>query len=553
MDYNLKIKNNDKSSYLIKVTQQNENTLEYANKILNNFFVLNPNLDIIDFTNEINWDYTHHTGPNTYKLYLHSFHPVSTLCNAFELTGNKVYLSKAIDITLDWNQFQLHNEHYFTWYDHSTASRTLVLTNLYLLLTNNNINNSIDTIKEILINNISFLYSDKAYRKNNHGIMMDRALIQAGMIFEITPLKPYVEKGLLRIQDNFYHSFSRNGTHLENSPEYHKVVRDLFLDVEKFLQSHNLTLGEDIIQLLNHSHLYYEYISKPDGFLPLLGDTKKMKSPTKQKRYDSFIDVDAGIAISQDLNKTNPKNSTWISFIAGYSTLTHKHYDDLSFTLFHNGDDIFIDSGKHSYGGSTIRRYIRSIAAHNTIGINNKNYSLLDPLDAINKICITDFTSNYLYDFIKGINLGYKDVTITRSLVHIKSDTILVLDKISGIKENVISQTFNLAPEVTIINKDKNCTVLKSNNTTIKIEQLNGTSKLNIKTGNVEKPEAIISEKYGKTINITQLEYMKKSKQDFFLTAITLNETSKVENIQFNELTNLLSFEFNSLPINIIV
>lgn len=545
---------NQLDSYdLIKVTSPNSDTLIHANLIMNNIFVLNSNLEHIDFTDGINWDYTHHVGSNTYKLYLHSFHPVSILCDAFELTNNREYLTRALEITLDWNQFQSNNNHYFTWYDHSVASRTLVLSNLYILSQKILNTSEINTLKSILIENINFLYDDKAYRKNNHGIMMDRALLQAGMIFDIVPSFPYVEKALYRIKDNFNYSFSSKSTHLENSPEYHKVVQDLFFDVEKFLQSLGLTLGEDIINRLNNTNKYYKYITKPNGQLPMIGDTKKMKSPVHEKSYNSFIDTEAGIAILQYKHKETPIKSPWLSFIAGYSTLTHKHYDDLSFTLFTGGEDIFVDSGKHSYGGSPIRRYMRSSIAHNTISINNRNYSLPDPLSANESIKITDFTTNKLYSFVKGINLGYKDTKITRSILFINSGTIILLDKIKSNRNVNISQNFNLAPHIKKVQGDKNKISIKTSNNLITIEQLNSTDVLNIHSGDSEIPRAIISEKYGKTIAIKQLEYTKKAKEDFFLTVITLNKTSKVDNIKFNSSSNLLSFELDSLPFNLII
>lgn len=539
--------------HLIKITSPNSDTLTHADLIMKDMFFLNDNLSIIDFTKGINWDYNHDVGPNTYKLYLHSLRPVSILCNAFEITGNSNYLIKALDITLDWNRFQSNNNHYFTWYDHSVASRTLVLTDLYILAQDHLSKSKLNALGNILIENINFLYDDTAYRRNNHGIMMDRALLQAGMIFDIEPSLPYVEKALHRIKDNFKHSFSVKSTHLENSPEYHKVVQDLFFDVEDFLQCFDLTLGEEIIHRLTNTNKYYRYITKPNGKLPLLGDTKGMNSPIKVKSYDSFIDSEAGIAILQNKQKDSPENSTWLSFIAGYSTLTHKHYDDLSFTLYANGEDIFVDSGKHSYGGSPIRKYIRSSIAHNTISINNRNYSLLDPLEANGKIGITDFTTNDFYSFVKGINMGYKDTKITRSIIHIKSGTIIILDKIKSNRIVNISQIFNLAPHISKTNGDKLNLTIKSKNNDIIIEQLNSANSLIVHNGNPDQPKAIISEKYGKTINIKQLEYTKKAKEDFFLTVITFNPQSKVDNIQFNEHNNLLSFNLKDFPVNLII
>jgi hypothetical protein len=59
-------------------------------------------------------------------------------------------------------------------------------------------------------------------------------------------------------------------------------------------------------------------------------------------------------------------------FVTGmaYSS-THKHADDLSFTLY-EGRPILIDSGKYAIKRDEVRRYVVSADAHNTVGLADR-------------------------------------------------------------------------------------------------------------------------------------------------------------------------------------
>ncbi|WP_062108567.1 alginate lyase family protein [Bacillus niameyensis] len=522
---------------ILRLTDANSNTEKNAQLILDNHFVLQESLDILDFSNGIDWDYKHYVSSNTYQLYLHSLMPISYLGNAFEATNDTIYLKKAIKIVKDWLEFDSNDkDNKFIWYDHTSAYRTHNL--IYLFLCLKRINLPFPDLDELIIKHAEFLYKDTYYRKNNHGIMMDRALIQAGVVFNYPNADNWKNKGLFRLKDNFYSSYSSKGVHLENSPEYHLVVERLFHSIEDFLNKYDLTLGKEIIGKFKLIAEYYSFILKPDGYLPMIGDSSHKKLNRKEKKYTSFFDLEAGISILQAKNNQSPINSTWLSFVCGYSTLTHKHFDDLSINLFYNGHDIFVDSGKHSYGSSPERGYVRSARAHNTIVINNKNYVHPDPEVVKDRISITAFSSNRTYDYVKGINLGYEGTSIERAICFIKPNVLIILDKVSSKTVQKCSQFFTLSPKVKIVKEGINHTVLKSQNDEVHIEQLIAPDKLTIHKGNTEKPNAVVSETFSKLSKTHKLEYMAKNNKVHFLTLIRLGkETTRVTDIHF-ELEN---------------
>ncbi|RND01865.1 hypothetical protein EC501_01230 [Lysinibacillus halotolerans] len=540
-----KVKFNDlNTTQIIKISSFNSTTIENANKILNNQIVVFSSLDVLDFSEGINWDYTHHTNPGTYQLYLQALNCISILLNAYEKSNDLKYLIKAQEIIESWIKYEETNpENTMVWYDHPTAYRAHNLV-YFLILAKRHLNINIEKYVSLIERHATFLYKDDHYRKNNHGIMMDRALILLGNSISHPEASRWIEKGIWRLKDTFYSSYSYNGVHLENSPEYHTIVYNLYKSTESFLNKNNLSLGEDVLNILSKSEKYFAYLAKPDLSLPQIGDTGKAKAKI-EKRFDSFHDQVAGISVLQSENKKDPKLSTWISFVSGYGTVTHKHNDDLSITLFYNGKDIFMDTGKYGYGNSPIRGYVLSPEAHTTVHLKGKKYKYDLTMDDMKKIYTKSFYTSEKLDIVSGVNGGYDNLSLERTLVFIKPDILIILDraKSEGLKN--IVQTFNLAPHIEIGKEEKNKILLYSENDEIELEQFNTIDSLDIREGSIDPPVAIIAEKFGSVIPTRQLQYNKKMKTGNFLTVVKLgkNAIDSFKKVELDEANNLMKIE----------
>lgn len=536
------------TSQIIKISSKSRATIEIANKIMNNQLYIFSSLDIIDFSEGIDWDYQHHTNPQTYQLYLQALNCVSFLLNAYEISNDINYLLKSNEIIESWYEYQIKKPaNNMVWYDHPTAYRAHNLVYFMILAKKNNLNIDEDKYIALIEQHAHYLYSDGNYRKNNHGIMMDRALILLGILLEHPDASRWIEKGIWRLKDTFYYSFSYNGVHLENSPEYHRIVYNLYFSTETFLNQNNLSLGEDLLNILSKSEKYFLMLSKPDGSLPMIGDSGKLFINNQMKKFESFYDQTAGISILQSKNNDNEELSSWISFVCGYGTTTHKHFDDLSFTLFYKGKDIFVDSGKYGYGKSKIRSYIVSPSAHNTLCLRGKRYNLDKTKDDFKKIYTSCFSTNNKVDIVKGINMGYDGVKLERTLIFIKPDILIVLDYFNSDITNSIAQIFNLAPHINIVDNSSKKVIIKSDDEFIEIEQLLPTNILEVHQGSEDVPRALIAEKFGNVIKTNQLEYIAEKKEGYLLTAIKMGERAikSFKSASINELNGLVTVEAN--------
>ena len=273
-----------------------------------------------------------------------------------------------------------------------------------------------------------------------------------------------------------------------------------------------------------------------------------------QKKYNNFVDIQAGIVIFQDLNKNDSKLSTWMSFTCGYGSKTHKHHDDLSFTLFWKGKDIFVDSGKYNYDkNNKYRQYITSPLAHNTITIEGLSYELDKPIVDRKKITITDFVSNSVYDLVKGKNINYKGREIYRTFVFVKPDIIIIFDKIWGASENRGLQLFNLAPHIEILEIKNNHLHIKSGVEIIEIIPLLAVDNLKVHHGDRETPRGVISQKFANLTDIFQVEFSKQGENIEFLTMIKLGNATALPETKYNQAINQLSVKTSEHEFDLIL
>jgi Heparinase II/III N-terminus/Heparinase II/III-like protein len=544
---------------LIKFTGGTEDTKRIADLIINNQFYLTKAIDIVDFTKGINWNYTPPKSANTYQLYLHTLNTVSYLVNQFEESREHKYLDKAYDIIKAWSEYNDSNKPKSNkvWADHPAASRVMNMV-YFFNIAHGEVEMDDNFLFNLLLEHARYLADDDHYNKNNHGIMVDRALITAGItLAEYELSRQWIEKGIYRLREAFFRDFSSKGVHLENSPEYHSMVLNkLFIQTQNYLVKNGLTIGEDIEEKLEMAKNYFPYIMKPNHSLPIIGDSGAHWVKKVQKNFDPFVDFQAGIAVMQAKVIKKPAHSTWMSFIAGYGSKTHKHQDDLSFTLFYKGKDIFIDSGKYNYDKKDkLRNYITSPFAHNTLAVEGKNYKITHPQTNREKIKITDFTSNPIYDYVKGINYAYDDVQLERAIVFIKPNIIIVLDKVSSEKKNKYLQIFNLAPHITVTSTTNESAMLDSNGEPIEIIQLSGSEEVRLHEGDRKTPRAVISEKFGTLIDNKQVEFTKTGENTYFLTAIKLGSEgiNRLKSLRYMERHSILKIELLQRKFDIII
>ncbi|MCE4955682.1 heparinase II/III domain-containing protein [Macrococcoides caseolyticum] len=509
-----------KKEDVLPLAQYNKTTLKYANLAVENTIVPFPGFDSVEFNENFDWSYIHHKNHVSYQLYLQSLRIVGQLLAAYDKFTDKKYLLKAQEITESWMTFvESGKSTDMTWYDHPVGNRTQILVHLLYSLSKEKVHVDFDRYFKLLYKHADYLKDDTNYRKNNHGIMVDRGLMMLGFVMDDELL---FNKGFYRVVDTFWQSFSYKGGHLENSPEYHNMVLRMYVGIEEYLNAHDKSLGEDVVQHMHAADEYLNILLKPNKRLPAIGDSGHTSLPERTPIYKNFVDEEAGICVI----KQKSRNNIYMSFVCGYSTITHKHSDDLSITLNINGVDFIEDGAKFDYSKSPIRRYIVTPRAHSSLQLENKFYQKEKDNKYTKKIWIEKYFDHQDYFIVKGKNKGFNDGTqLFRTIIFLKeAEMFFIINEGNSEKEHTFIENYNLHHDVDINHINHQQYDLTRNGELITIESLSGTSEI---IEGCKDPIQALNATGPSKYNLTKhLQFKTNGKQ---LSNITVIKTSDVQ------------------------
>lgn len=539
----LKINENDVFR-LFEVKKRKQSIAKYA---LNNKIVPFPGFNSTSFNNKIWTVKKSEKYGNSYTLYLHSLRVTVELMLAYEATKEIEYFNKAEEIINSWiKHSQTDDDNPMIWYDHTTANRTQAL--IHYLYLADELDRDIDEEKwiSLLKKHSEIMSNDEIYKFNNHGLMMDRSLMILGYILDD---KSSITKGKSRAVNTFWYSFSSQGIHLENSPQYHTMVVRMYNEIEAYLNKKDDSLGEHVVNYLKLAKEYIPLVTKPNQRLSSIGDSGSDKQP-REKQYKNIYDREAGISILQYKDPT----PFFVTFIAGYSSRVHKHKDDLSITLNYKEKDFFVDPGKYSYTRNKTRTYITSPSAHSTFYLQDFNYNIHLENRYNRKIVFEGYDDNKTYTLVKGRHGDYTGCSseLTRTVIQLKGYPVLILlDNLDTDNKNPLNlvQKFNLASTVKIEKGDSSYRLISDGEEMI-VRQYLETDDKGIIKGDKSKPVAVNSAGFAKVKETNQLVFKKSTTEsNVFLTSIYDDRVVENLNIEITDEKLIIKIENNIIDI----
>lgn len=311
----------------------------------------------------------------------------------------------------------------YAWYDHGVAERCLTL----LLLWIEGVENEFDKrylLKLLyvihkhaqLLENEAFYSSHQRTRYHNHAWFQDIVLIAVSTALpEIKAADYWYERALSRLSEQCDKLIVREkgfAVFSENSIGYHHGIERLVKFVGELVSlKYNNNSILDILSELNRFSDHFRY---PDGRVPSQGDTfrrpnKKVPSSSgenKEYREGVLILNEAGYGIAKGYHDSL---SYVFIFYATSKSSTHKHQDNLSFTLYYDGVEWLIDPSMYSHEyDSPIPEYLRSARAHNNYYLSGCKYSLEPGLAELE-----GGQDNKRY-YISGKHNAYENYEVTR-------------------------------------------------------------------------------------------------------------------------------------------
>lgn len=335
----------------------------------------------------------------TWRWHLHQLTLLSQLVSAHDSDSNVAFLDEAYRLLGNWNEYAKHAAtDKMLWHDQGSALRLRHICMFFIYALRVGYVTYEDDkflfILSLIRAHVNKLEDESFYsRFTNHGFDQSLVLLQVALELEyILDSKNATTLAAERIQDEVNFVFCPDGGHKENSPGYlsHGIQQCITaLNIEKSY-SDSIHLFKRLETVITKATQALYYTMKPDGYLPLIGDTTYIKQQNIFRGYKPsnfpqfqyaltggrsgvnprerfFVLPDTGYAFFRShWNKENYVDAVHLSLKAGCLSRGHRQDDDLTFTLYGYGEDWLVDGGTYKYDDTDPhRKYMQSHLSHN--------------------------------------------------------------------------------------------------------------------------------------------------------------------------------------------
>ena len=364
----------------------------------------------------------------TYRFSWHGLHPAMILMLYARSTLDDAPLFAAREFVSSWlerSYFRNDPDKKFAWYDHGTAERLLAMVMLWATGIERHFDRRfMDGLRSAIFRHGQLLDSELFYashqptRYHNHAWFQDLALMVTALAI---PDFPCADRWLRNAQDRLTDQLDTLivrdagfAVFVENSIGYHQGVQRLVEFAGELVAATALT--SDIPKVALELADFSVFLRYPDNRAPAQGDTFRRRNARgddirRIKAYQKPLCAvlpKAGYGIVKGNHDEVP---FMFSLFATSQCRTHKHEDNLSFTLFFDGVEWLIDPSFYSHEyAAPIPAYLRSAVAHNALSIPGAEYSI-DP-----GVASIDGGTEDTHFHIRGEHRAYQDVVIRRQV-----------------------------------------------------------------------------------------------------------------------------------------
>ena len=419
---------------------------------------------IEDPFNDTNWRYR-----------WHGFDWLRAITAEFRNSGSARSAKKAVFLIKDWAADMLGTMpcDHIVWYDMSVPDRMKRMVEFFEVYRTSSIREPdvIALLLRLIHAHAELCADDDFYARHqpvkihNHPFVQDEALLRTALTFpEFRESPEWERKAMSRIDMQLSHGLTDEGVLKENTSIYHFSMIDHVRRANSILEYYDRepAFAETEKKMVD----FAAALLRPSGDTADFGDTAM---PVKLPENDS----DMTFLLSQGKEGSRPSwldrlfvksgyvtfRDRWWSadefnmgvhtlFLAGYNSITHKHRDDLSFTIYGYGEEWLVDAGMYKYDHrDKFQLYARSARAHNTVSIDGADFPISRAL--VGATGITDCYSGPDAAFVEASTRAYGDVTFSRKLLFIRPNVWIVEDQLEDVKGkgHDFVQHFHFAPD----------------------------------------------------------------------------------------------------------
>ncbi len=319
-------------------------------------------------------------GLSGWQLSMASFEIPKILLLAYEETKRDDFLMTARDVIFGWATYEGNAwlPKGFLWNDHAVAARISVLAKFWKLYRNHP-DYDLEvarTIFQMVARSGKLLTKPSHFTFNtNHGVMQNLALLQISLAFPTLPnIDSFTLHAFDRLREQIAFYINDEGVVLEHSAGYHKVGVEFIGMAFRYLTLLNVPIPKEWNIKYENAKDVYAQLRRPDGTLPMFGDTGRGKD--RLGPLVTNVDIHGRSGILEHKKNWIPKKANIIYPIAGYSIWwdgldewrdedklsqcvvvwsnfpghAHKHADDMSVLLWSGGQTWLTNVGYWTYG-----------------------------------------------------------------------------------------------------------------------------------------------------------------------------------------------------------
>ena len=431
------------------------------------------------------WGGQYGKSPTTFQLYLQALKPVSFLVGAYTLTDDRRYFDFAMKMFREWCRYESSDrssENAYTWDQHAAALRTENILCLLVVGLESGMLSVEDAreIRGVLMLHGEYLADSQHYLPaENHGVFEDRALLYLGYALEVDE---WVELAADRAFAQWDALFDADMACVENSFLYHRVNKELFIEIVYLLEKIDGGRGAELRSRIARAEDFMGYALMPNGICPPYGDTlrddysgcryeredgvlaysSRQGACGKKPQHVSMAYPHTGLYFAREHwggQQGNFADAVWTMFRSGYSSITHRQADDNHFMLYARGHEVFTDASIYNYMyRHPMRQHARSALAHNTLVVDGKSYDFLQignkDMAGFAYVRIGDGESP---DYVVGFNSLHFGVVHFRHFIYWKT-ALVIVDELCSRLPHMYSQLFYCGVEMGI----RECSVART-------------------------------------------------------------------------------------------
>lgn len=281
------------------------------------------------------------------------------------------FLLLCLDAVNNWIiKGKINNASPLVWHDHAAAFRLRNLTTflVYSILMGLPLANATraESLARLIFEHLEWIQNDNNYSKNtNHGFDQAMIALTVSSMFSCNDFEAYLKCNRWRLNEEISFAFTEEGVHKENSPGYQKMMLIRLRQLKNLAILGEVDVSRKAGAYIEKAEAFLSAITLPNGYLPMIGDTRgeELGLPYKQTDQIDVLDYSASGYI---IIRGNVLNKDFhLVFKASHLSHYHRHDDDLSIHLYFNGKTILGDGGLGSHNEKDKKRkLLRSCISH---------------------------------------------------------------------------------------------------------------------------------------------------------------------------------------------